>query len=119
MSGNLSINNANREYDVIIIGSGIAGIFAGYELVSKNRNLRVALLEQGNDILKRSCPIVDKKTDSCINCTSCAIMRGFGGAGAFSDGKFNFTTEFRRLAVRLFIRRDSDGDDRICRFHQC
>ncbi|MHB1453591.1 MAG: NAD(P)/FAD-dependent oxidoreductase [Saccharofermentanales bacterium] len=94
MSGNLPINNTNREYDVIIIGSGIAGIFAGYELVSNNKNLKVALLEQGNEILKRFCPIVDKKTDSCINCTSCAIMRGFGGAGAFSDGKFNFTTEF-------------------------
>ncbi|MDD4716808.1 MAG: FAD-dependent oxidoreductase [Eubacteriales bacterium] len=83
-----------RKYDVIIIGSGIAGIFAGYELVSGNKTLKVAIIEQGADITRRSCPIVDKKTEKCINCRSCGIMRGFGGAGAFSDGKFNFTTEF-------------------------
>ncbi len=87
------ISGQNRDYDVIIIGSGVSGIFAGYELASRS-GLKTAILEQGSDIARRSCPIVDKKTDSCINCTSCAIMRGFGGAGAFSDGKFNFTTEF-------------------------
>lgn len=81
-------------YDVILIGGGIAGIFAGYELVTLHPGLRVALLEQGSDIRQRSCPIVGKKTSHCINCKSCAIMRGFGGAGAFSDGKFNFTTQF-------------------------
>jgi uncharacterized FAD-dependent dehydrogenase len=82
------------DYDVIIIGGGLAGIFAGYELASKSKNIKIALLEQGNNISRRSCPIIDKKSDSCINCKSCGIMRGFGGAGAYSDGKFNFTTEF-------------------------
>ncbi len=83
-----------NKYDVIIIGAGLAGIFAGYELVSTRPELKVAILEQGAAIERRSCPIVSKKTDVCINCPSCDIMRGFGGAGAFSDGKFNFTTEF-------------------------
>ncbi|MDD2534419.1 MAG: FAD-dependent oxidoreductase [Eubacteriales bacterium] len=84
----------SHHYDVIIIGGGLAGIFAGYELVTKRPDLKIALLEQGETIARRSCPIVDKKVDHCINCKSCAIMRGFGGAGAFSDGKFNFTTQF-------------------------
>lgn len=84
----------NHDYDVVIIGGGLAGIFAGYELVRNCPELKVALLEQGAPISRRSCPIVDGKADSCINCGSCAIMRGFGGAGAFSDGKFNFTTQF-------------------------
>ena len=82
------------QYDVIIIGGGLAGIFAGYELISSRPDLRVALLEQGPDIKHRSCPIVEKKANSCISCRTCAIMRGFGGAGAYSDGKFNFTTQF-------------------------
>ena len=83
-----------QKYDVIMIGGGLAGIFASYELVKHRPDLRIALLEQGTDIRRRNCPIVDKMVDSCINCRSCAIMRGFGGAGAFSDGKFNFTTQF-------------------------
>ena len=52
------------------------------------------MLEQGNDIHRRSCPIVSKKVPSCILCKDCDIMNGFGGAGAFSDGKYNFTTSF-------------------------
>lgn len=86
------INEAS--WDVGIIGCGIAGIYAGYELVKLNPDLKVVILEQGEDIHKRSCPIVAHKTTECISCTSCAIMRGFGGAGAYSDGKYNFTTEF-------------------------
>jgi uncharacterized protein len=83
-----------KEYDVVIIGAGVAGIFAGYELTQKNPGLKVILLEQGTRIEQRACPIISKKVNSCINCKPCAIMRGFGGAGAFSDGKFNFTTQF-------------------------
>lgn len=86
--------HTGKQYDVVIIGAGLAGIFAGYELTDKNPDLKVAILEQGDPIEQRSCPIIKHQTTSCISCRTCAIMRGFGGAGAFSDGKFNFTTQF-------------------------
>lgn len=84
----------NQMYDVTIIGCGISGIFAGYELTKQNPKLKVLMIEQGNDIFHRNCPIVANKIKDCVSCTTCDIMRGFGGAGAFSDGKFNFTTAF-------------------------
>ena len=86
--------NTMKKYDVAIIGAGIAGIFAAYELTVKRPDLKIALIEQGHPVGKRSCPIIENKVDHCIGCKPCAIMRGFGGAGAFSDGKFNFTTAF-------------------------
>lgn len=81
-------------YDVAIIGGGPAAIFAAYEFTLKYPALKVVILEAGNLIDKRLCPLAAKKVDHCINCKPCSIMRGFGGAGAFSDGKYNFTTEF-------------------------
>ncbi len=81
-------------FDVAIIGGGPAAIFAAYEFVIKYPELKLILLEAGNSIEKRNCPLAAKKVDHCINCKPCSIMRGFGGAGAFSDGKYNFTTEF-------------------------
>ncbi len=84
----------NFKYDVLIIGAGPGGIFSAYELVRKKPELRVAVLEYGNPLDKRKCPIDGKKVKSCIGCNSCAIMNGFGGAGAFSDGKYNITNEF-------------------------
>lgn len=83
-----------KKYDIAIIGAGTSGIFAAYELNKINPKLKIALIEEGSLLNKRTCPIIDKKVDHCINCESCSIMHGFGGAGAFSDGKFNFTTEF-------------------------
>ncbi len=81
-------------YDVAIIGGGTAGIFASYELSKSAPGLNIIMLEQGKPIYKRKCPIIQKTTTGCTSCKSCSIMNGFGGAGAFSDGKFNFTTEF-------------------------
>lgn len=81
-------------YDVIIIGAGPGGIFAAYELVRQSHDLKVAVFEGGHALDKRKCPIDGEKIKACINCKSCSIMNGFGGAGAFSDGKYNITNQF-------------------------
>ncbi len=83
-----------KKYDVAIIGGGTAGVFAAYEINRLMPGSSIVIVERGHSIYKRSCPIVAGKVDKCIQCNPCAIMNGFGGAGAFSDGKFNFTTEF-------------------------
>lgn len=81
-------------YDVIIIGAGPGGIFAAYELVKLNQNMKIAVFEAGHALERRRCPIDGDKVKSCIKCPSCSIMSGFGGAGAFSDGKYNITNDF-------------------------
>ena len=82
------------DYDVIIIGAGPGGIYAAYELTKENNGLKVAVFEAGKRPEERKCPIDGVKVKSCINCPSCSIMSGFGGAGAFSDGKYNITNDF-------------------------
>ncbi len=77
-----------------IVGGGISGLMAAYRLVEKNPNVEVTIFEKGHDILNRKCPILTKKVSQCIKCEHCAIMEGLAGAGAFSDGKYNITTEF-------------------------
>ena len=81
-------------YDVIIIGAGPGGIFSAYELTLRKPGIKVAVFEAGHALEKRKCPIDGEKIKSCINCKSCSIMSGFGGAGAFSDGKYNITNDF-------------------------
>ena len=81
-------------HDVIIIGAGPGGIFAAYELMQRRPELKVAVFEAGHALDKRHCPIDGEKVKSCIGCKSCSIMSGFGGAGAFSDGKYNITNDF-------------------------
>ena len=91
-----------KEYDVVIVGAGPAGIFAAYELFKKNATLKVALIDKGLDIYARTCPILEEKIEKCptrkdgiAGCfPACSITNGFGGAGAYSDGKFNITHEF-------------------------
>lgn len=83
-----------NQYDVIIVGAGPGGIFSAYELLKLRPDLRIAMFESGNSLEKRRCPIDGVKVKSCAHCASCAIMNGFGGAGAFSDGKYNITNQF-------------------------
>ena len=80
-------------YDLIIVGSGPAGIFTALELIKRGTKKKMLLIEKGKPVEKRHCPKAE--VGHCVNCKpSCAITTGFSGAGAFSDGKFNFTTEF-------------------------
>ena len=81
-------------YDVIIVGAGPGGIYSAYELITKNPDIKIAVFESGNALSKRKCPIDGDKIKSCIGCKTCSIMSGFGGAGAFSDGKYNITNDF-------------------------
>ncbi|MDO4943050.1 MAG: FAD-dependent oxidoreductase [Lachnospiraceae bacterium] len=81
-------------YDVLIIGAGPGGVFSAYEFAEKMPELKIAVFESGNELKKRHCPIDGEKIKSCVHCKSCAIMNGFGGAGAFSDGKYNITNDF-------------------------
>lgn len=81
-------------YDVIIVGAGPGGIFSAYELLKQKPDLKVAVFESGHSLEKRYCPIDGEKVKSCVGCKSCSIMSGFGGAGAFSDGKYNITNDF-------------------------
>ena len=81
-------------YDVIVIGAGPGGIFSAFELTKLAPQLKVAVFEAGHALAKRHCPIDGDKIKTCIGCKSCSIMNGFGGAGAFSDGKYNITNDF-------------------------
>ena len=77
------------DYDVVIIGAGPAGLFAAYELIEKNKKLKVCVLDRGNSVKTRVCPMA-KKGVPCQNCNPCNILSGYGGAGTFSDGKLNY-----------------------------
>lgn len=84
----------NLSYDVIIVGAGPGGIYCAYQLIKKKPDLNILLLEKGNSLENRKCPINSNASDKCVNCKVCSIMNGFGGAGAFSDGKYVITNEF-------------------------
>lgn len=94
----------DANYDVIVVGAGPAGIFTCYELTLIMPNAKVLLIDKGHDIYRRNCPILQKKIEKCPAPTvkkdhagclpACSITNGFGGAGAYSDGKFNITSEF-------------------------
>lgn len=78
------------KYDVIIVGAGPAGIFSALELTGRN-NLKILMLDRGQDINQRKCP--SSRGFECVHCDPCAVLSGWGGAGAFSDGKLTLSTE--------------------------
>ena len=90
------------KYDVVIVGAGPSGYMCAYELANKRSDLKILLVERGRNIYERKCPVLEHKLDKCPISTkgyrechpACSITSGFGGAGAYSDGKFNITTEF-------------------------
>ena len=91
-----------KNYDCIVVGGGPMGIFTAYELTKKQPDLKVLLIDKGHDIDDRKCPILQKKIKQCpvqkngrVGCyPACSMTCGFGGSGAYSDGKFNITNEF-------------------------
>ena len=82
-----------KEYDIIIVG-GIGGLMTAKRLIERESTPSIAIFEQGSALETRKCPIVEGKAEKCIHCKTCDIMSGIAGAGAFSDGKFNITTEY-------------------------
>ncbi len=83
-----------KNYDIIIVGAGAAGVFMAYELTKQNCGAKVLVIEKGAALEERACPISRGITEKCIRCNPCHIMNGYGGAGSLSDGKYNITTSF-------------------------
>ena len=90
------------KYDVAIIGAGPAGLFAAYELITKNKKLKVALIDRGSNVKQRVCPM-NKNKVPCQNCNPCAILSGYGGAGTFSDGKLNFIPKLGKSDLTKYM----------------
>lgn len=89
-------------YDVAIIGAGPAGLFSAYELITKNKKLKVVVLDKGFRVQKRICPM-NKNGVPCQNCNPCAILAGYGGAGTFSDGKLNFISKLGKSDLTKYM----------------
>lgn len=90
------------KYDVVIVGAGPAGLFSAYELITNNKNLKIALIDKGNLVRNRVCPM-SKLGVPCKNCNPCAILSGYGGAGTFSDGKLNFIPKLGKSDLTKYM----------------
>ena len=83
-----------KQYDIIVVGAGAAGVFMSYEMAKLGINASVLVLDKGGRLEERVCPIKKGVTRTCVKCNPCHIMNGYGGAGTLSDGKYNITTQF-------------------------
>ena len=92
-------------YDVVIVGAGPAGLFSAYELIEKNKNLKILLIDQGKMADTRVCSM-NKYGTKCLNCKPCAILSGFGGAGTFSDGKLNYVPKLGKSDLYKYMSSD-------------
>ncbi|MEW6053088.1 MAG: NAD(P)/FAD-dependent oxidoreductase [Nitrospirota bacterium] len=92
-----------KRYDVIIVGSGPAGIFSAMELLQQKPHLKILIIEKGKNIDQRSCPMKVKEI-SCATCPECALLSGWGGAGAYSDGKLNLSPDIGGHLLRYLDR---------------
>ena len=90
------------KYDVAIIGAGPAGLFAAYELITNNKDLKIVLMDRGFKVKNRVCPMNQRKIP-CQNCNPCAILSGYGGAGTFSDGKLNFIPKLGKSDLTKYM----------------
>ena len=93
-------------YDIIIIGAGPAGLFTAYELIINNKNLKIAILDRGNSVKTRICPM-NKQGIPCQNCNPCNILSGYGGAGTFSDGKLNYIHKLGKSDLTKYMTESS------------
>ena len=91
-----------KHYNVIIVGAGPAGIFSALELLKQKEDTKILILEKGKNIDRRICPMKIKNI-SCMTCPECALLSGWGGAGAFSDGKLTLSAD-----IGGFLRRYTD-----------
>lgn len=92
-------------YDVIIAGTGPAGIFTALELCSRFSSLRIAMFEKGVDLQRRICPL-QNGASHCSQCNPCSVICGWGGAGAFSDGKLTLSSEVGGMLDRYLTSED-------------
>ncbi len=83
-----------KKYDIIIVGAGASGVFMSYELTKLPNKAKVLMIDKGAALEGRLCPIKNGKAQTCVRCSPCHIMNGYGGAGTLSDGKYNITTQF-------------------------
>ena len=106
--------------DVIIVGAGPSGLFTAYELITKNQNLKITILDEGRKVKTRVCPM-NKLGVPCQNCKPCNILSGYGGAGTFSDGKLNFIPKLGKSDLTKYMSLSEANqliDDTECIFNK-